>query len=68
MAAEAADEARLRTDGAAGGTGNPVAKGEGKQEAITGKTNRHDLRPKNRPGREHDESSSDREAGRGARR
>ena len=62
----AAEEARVRTDGAAGGTGNSVAKGEGQRDAIAGKTNRHDMRPKNRPGRELDESSPERQ-GRGAR-
>ena len=60
---------RERTEGAAGGTGNPVAKGEGKQDAITGRTNLRDHRPKavRERARIHDESSSDREKGRGAR-
>lgn len=62
-----AAETRARVDGAAGGTGNPVAKGEGKREAIKGKTNRRHLSGSIKAPRQHDENSSDREQGRGAR-
>ena len=61
-------ETRTRVDGAAGGTGNPVAKGEGKRDAVQGKPNRRDQRPKQaKEGRVHDEQSSQREEARGAR-
>ncbi|HYD55935.1 MAG TPA: hypothetical protein VEB41_03405 [Burkholderiales bacterium] len=54
-----AEKSRIRTDGAAGGTGDPVARGDRVRSG-------QDAEASHRKGRKHDEGSSDRKAGRGA--
>ena len=53
------EKARTRVDGAAGGTGDPLARGDRAKSGM-------DAGPAHRKGRVHNEKSSDRQAGRGA--
>ncbi|HYG56004.1 MAG TPA: hypothetical protein VD965_11975 [Burkholderiales bacterium] len=63
---DAASKSRQRTEGSAGGTGQPVTKEmQDGAEAGAGPHLR-DKRLKNRPGRVHREGSSERESSRGS--
>jgi predicted small lipoprotein YifL len=61
-------QARVRVDGAAGGTGEPLAAGERGGTDVGAQPHVRDLSPRlGREGRVHDEASSERDRARGAR-